>query len=151
VDAQNPNQDAPHQSADNTSREEESLAAPPEVHGILGIEPTETTQKSKRFGWPFWVSITIILLLLVAIALPNYMKARTTACKHSCIANLKQLDGAAQQWALEHKKTSTDVVPLTEAVKYLKGGVLPVCPEKGRYGVTTVSASPTCTQPSHTL
>jgi hypothetical protein len=83
--------------------------------------------------------------LLAAISVPNMVKARTTACKNSCIANLKQIDGAIQQWALENKKVGTDMVNTKEFLDYPKGSVLPVCPQAGAYPVTSVSDMPTCT------
>ena len=51
--------------------------------------------------------VVAIIGLLATIAIPNFIKARATAQKNSCIANLKQIDGAAQQWALENKKAAT--------------------------------------------
>src|SRR5579871_5721695 len=58
--------------------------------------------------------VVAIIGLLAAIAIPNFVRARTTAQKNACIANLKQIDGAVQQWALENKKTSTDTYLLTD-------------------------------------
>ena len=86
-----------------------------------------------------------ILGLLTAIAIPNFVKARRTECKSSCIANLKQIDGAIQQWALENKKSATDAPDLAALLPYLKGGVLPTCPGGGTYGLgKTVGDSPVC-------
>jgi prepilin-type N-terminal cleavage/methylation domain-containing protein len=95
--------------------------------------------------------VVAIIGLLAAIAIPNFVKARTTAQKNTCIANLKQIDGASQSWALENKKSSTDTIALTDAASYLKGGATPECPAGGTYATTTVSASPTCTVAGHTL
>lgn len=74
------------------------------------------------------------------------------AQKHACIANLKQIDGATQQWALENRKLAASPVDMRGVVEYLKGSVLPFCPAGGVYrpGVT-VSASPLCSVPGHTL
>ena len=97
--------------------------------------------------------VVAIIGLLAAIAIPNFVKARSTAQKNSCIANLKQIDGAVQQWALENKKQSSDTVTTTDAADYLKGSLLPVCPAGGTYATSTVAASPTCTKSAdgHTL
>jgi competence protein ComGC len=89
--------------------------------------------------------------LLAAIAIPNFVKARTTAQKNACIANLKQIDGATQQWALENKKRSTDRTDMNAIKEYLKGGRLPACPAGGEYSVTTVMEGPTCSVPGHSL
>ncbi|MEQ2009374.1 MAG: hypothetical protein ABMA26_21540 [Limisphaerales bacterium] len=74
------------------------------------------------------------------------------ARRNSCIANLKQIDGAIQQWALENRKAAKDLVDWKGIQAYLKGGVLPACAAGGIYqpGVN-VTAAPTCTVPGHKL
>ena len=49
--------------------------------------------------------VVAIIGLLAAIAIPNFVKARTTSQMNACINNLRQIDGAKQQWALETKQT----------------------------------------------
>ena len=98
--------------------------------------------------------VVAIIGLLAAIAIPNFVKARTTAQKNACIANLKQIDGAKEQWALENKKTQGDATDDTAVNAYLKNSQAPVCPANGTYGYNTVGTGPTCTQASelgHTL
>jgi len=70
--------------------------------------------------------VVAIIGLLAAIAIPNFVKARTTAQKNACINNLRQLDGAIQQYALENKKAASDAVALSDCTPYLKNSV--VCP-----------------------
>src|SRR6476620_6553741 len=61
--------------------------------------------------------VVAIIGLLAAIAIPNFVRARTTSQKNACINNLRQIDGAKQQWALESKAaahaspTATDIQP----------------------------------------
>ena len=95
--------------------------------------------------------VVAIIGLLAAIAIPNFVKARTTAQKNACIANLKQIDGGIQQWALENKKAGTDTVTLANVQDYLKGSQIPACPGSGSYGVSNVETSPTCNITGHTL
>ena len=52
--------------------------------------------------------VVAIIGLLAAIAIPNFIKARTTSQKNACINNLKQIDGAIQQWALRGAKGGCD-------------------------------------------
>lgn len=75
-----------------------------------------------------------------------FLYPRLYSSGNACIANLKQMDGAAQQWALENKKTDSDLVDAFAAAQYLKGGQLPTCPANGKYQFTTVSNPPTCTR-----
>src|SRR6266496_6340869 len=73
--------------------------------------------------------VVAIIGLLAAIAIPNFVKARTASQKNACIANLKQISGAKHCWALENKKTSTDVPvdsDLFGSTSYIR--VKPECP-----------------------
>src|SRR5689334_4614082 len=75
--------------------------------------------------------VVAIIGLLAAIAVPNFVRARTTAQQNACINNLRQIDGAVQQWALEQRKQSTDTVNTTDVTPYIKlttAGNLPSCP-----------------------
>jgi hypothetical protein len=70
---------------------------------------------------------------------------------NTCINNLRQLDGAKQQWALETKKTEQTVPGANDILEYLKDGTIPTCPAGGRYTLNAVAVPPTCTIPGHTL
>jgi prepilin-type N-terminal cleavage/methylation domain-containing protein len=83
-----------------------------------------------------------ILGLLIAIALPNFLKARTTAQRNACIANLRQISGAIDEWALESRKTSSDTYNLRAIRVYLKGSRMPRCPAGGRYVPGATVADP---------
>jgi prepilin-type N-terminal cleavage/methylation domain-containing protein len=92
--------------------------------------------------------VVAIVGIVVAIAVPNYAKARAGSQQKACIANLKQVDSAVQQWAVEQKKNATDSYDLSDTtlLQYLKGTVLPACPAGGTYSAgPTVSDTPTCT------
>lgn len=92
-----------------------------------------------------WCGALLLVALAVAIIIPNFVKARSLSPRGWCIGNLKQIDGAIQQWAYENKKEATDVPDLAGAASYLKGGVLPVCPQGGSYRAgATVKDVPTC-------
>jgi len=91
--------------------------------------------------------VVAIIGLLAAIAIPNFVKARTTSQQNACINNLRQMDGGVQQWALENKAASGAAVTLSNIKPYIKltsAGNLPACPASGTYAVTTVSVNPTC-------
>src|SRR5689334_3120022 len=92
--------------------------------------------------------VVAIIGLLAAIAIPNFVKARTTSQQNACINNLRQFDGAVQQWALENKKDSSAAYTLTSIQPYIKltsAGALPSCPAGGTYTAgSTVTNPPVC-------
>src|SRR5437763_14281934 len=80
--------------------------------------------------------VVSIIGLLAAIAIPNFIKARTASQKNACIANLKQMDGAKASWALEQKKATTDTPvdsDLFGATVYIRDK--PYCPGGGTYSL----------------
>ena len=99
--------------------------------------------------------VVAIIGLLAAIAIPNFVRARTTSQQNACINNLRQLDGAAQQYALEAKLKATDTYTLPDLQPYLKltsTGILPQCPAGGVYKEgATVTNVPTCNIAFHAL
>ena len=96
--------------------------------------------------------VVAIIGLLASIAIPNFVKARTTAQRQACIANLQQIDGAIQQWAAETRQGDTATVTGADVLPYLKNAV--VCPSGGKtfadsYSLSTVATRPACLkQPS---
>jgi|GEM_PF-738473 len=95
-----------------------------------------------------WAALLVVVAVLNAIAfLPNFVKARTTRSKCSCSLNLKDIDGAVQQWARENKKAATDTYSLSDPqiLRHLRGSVLPACPAGGHYSPgINVSDKPRC-------
>lgn len=85
-------------------------------------------------------------------ALAQQMAAQQAARQqvNACINNLRQIDGATQQWALENKKTDQDRPTAQELAVYIKGG-LPKCPAGGTYAVSNAGTLPTCSIPGHAL
>ena len=95
--------------------------------------------------------VVAIIGLLAAIAIPNFIKARNTSQINACINNLRQIDSAIQQWALENKKADT-AAPTTSVYAYLKSQAVPVCPGGGAYTLpANVTGSPTCSVALHVL
>src|SRR2546425_3255499 len=63
--------------------------------------------------------VVAIIGLLAAIAIPNFVKARTTAQQNACINNLRQIDSAKQQWALETRQATNATPVETDIGPYL--------------------------------
>lgn len=111
--------------------------------------------------------VVAIIGLLAAIAIPNFIKARTQSQANACINNLRQIDGAIQQWALESKQTGTATVTGANITPYMgrgSAGQLPFCPSDtaqlfaSSYTVVDASTAPVCiingasgTAPKHVL
>jgi len=104
--------------------------------------------------------VVAIIGLLAAIAIPNFVKARATSQANACINNLRQIDAAANQFALEKAKTSgSAIVMTTDLTPYIKlntAGSIPGCPAGGTYTCDTVGNPPSCSlsatvTPAHVL
>jgi prepilin-type N-terminal cleavage/methylation domain-containing protein len=98
--------------------------------------------------------VVAIIGLLAAIAIPNFVKARSLSQTNACISNLKQMDGAKATWAMEQKKNNSDTPSDTDlfgATAYIKDK--PACPGGGTYTLTAVDARTTCSLSAsgHTL
>jgi prepilin-type N-terminal cleavage/methylation domain-containing protein len=93
--------------------------------------------------------VVAVIGLLAAIAIPNFIKARTTAQTNTCINNLRLIDSAIQRWALDQQQGPDASVGYHDISDYLKREL--ICPSGGRnfansYLLQTVSDRPTCKQ-----
>jgi hypothetical protein len=70
---------------------------------------------------------------------------------NACINQLRQIDGAMQQWALEYKKPANAIPTEKDIAPYLKGNMVPKCPGGGVYTIRSVAEVPTCSIPGHVL
>jgi prepilin-type N-terminal cleavage/methylation domain-containing protein len=111
-----------------------------------------STSRKSAFTLVEIMIVVAIIGLLAAIAIPNFIKARESSQRNACIANLKQIDGAKNTWALENKKVNTHVPvdsDLFGATLYIREK--PACPANGTYSLEQVDAKPECTIGNHTL
>jgi prepilin-type N-terminal cleavage/methylation domain-containing protein len=91
--------------------------------------------------------VVAIVALLGAIAVPGFLHYTTESRKTTCINNLRLIDHAIQQWALEQKKGPTASVDYFDIRPYLKGPVF--CPAGGTsfedsYSISTIAADAVC-------
>ena len=111
------------------------------------------------------IGLSVFMLpMLMAIAIPNFVKARETAQMNACINNLRQIDAAKNEWALENGKTGDAVPTVQDLTPYMRNGIytgpnhtpntsgsgiFPTCPAGGTYTLGAVSNAPTCSIPGH--
>ena len=93
--------------------------------------------------------VVLIIGILMAIAVPNFISARSNSQKNTCISNLKQIESAKEQWAMVNKKGATDTPTSTDLVGDATSGFLkayPECPTGGTYTIGNMSTRPSCSK-----
>jgi chromosome segregation ATPase len=81
-------------------------------------------------------------------------QTQAEAERNACINNLRQIDGAKNEWALENNKTDGAVPAEQDLFPYLhllEGQTFPVCPSGGTYTIGAIGVNPTCSIPGHVL
>jgi len=95
--------------------------------------------------------VVAIIGLLAAIAIPSFLKARTTSQQNACINNLRQIDSGKEQAALAYKIAQAQTVPTASVNEYIKGNATPTCPAGGTYTYNTLGTNPVCSVGGHAL
>jgi hypothetical protein len=122
------------------------VVADHQMPGVSRIRSSSDAIESQRYG-TFGVGMSVPTAgVLMAIAVPGFMRAREFARAVSCQENLIKIEGAVDQWAIEHDKKDGDTCTWADLVGpklYLKE--TPRCPAGGHYpDKFTVGVSPTC-------
>ena len=93
--------------------------------------------------------VVLIIGILVAIAVPNFIRARESARARACVGNLRQIDSAKEQYAMDNRLAQGATIGTlaslcgTGTTTYIKGGA-PNCPSSGTYTVGVLGTDPTC-------
>jgi hypothetical protein len=99
-----------------------------------------------------WGLACLLSVGLNLVAWPNVVRVHPHSYRNACINNLRQIDGAKEQWAFENKKTQTDAPTWDDLVgtdKYIK--VQPMCPQNGTFTIGNMATKPRCSNTDHTL
>ena len=104
------------------------------------------TNKKAGFTLVEIMIVVAIIGLLAAIAIPNFVRARESAQLNSILNNLRIVEGAKDQWALENKQgTGATVTWATDTNgigSYLKGGTVKLVVNEA-YTINTVGSNAT--------
>jgi prepilin-type N-terminal cleavage/methylation domain-containing protein len=87
--------------------------------------------------------VVLIIGILLAIAVPNFINARTNSRVQTCIANLKQIDSAKQQYAMADGLISGAAVNDATALVPTYMNSWPTGPITGTYLANGVGTDPT--------
>ncbi len=94
--------------------------------------------------------VVALIAVLLAIAIPNWIRAHEVSSKRSCISNLRQIEQAKERVAIEGRKPNGDTVAWSDLIPaYLKQQ--PECPSGGEYGLEIIGADPVCSVSGHQL
>jgi hypothetical protein len=91
---------------------------------------------------PIIVAAGLLIAVLAVVVILNFVKARSTSASNACVNNLRQIDSATQQWALELGKTTNDVPTWNDVRSYMGREVH--CPAGGTYTLGRRDQPPKC-------
>jgi hypothetical protein len=110
----------------------------------------EQEARTNSFGFGriyFWTIFLSMAIFASWFVVTNYLiRSHGRDPANACRNNLRQIDGAKEQWALENKKPDGTVLTADdeEAVDaFIKGGRLS-CPVEGKYSYNAIGVKPSC-------
>lgn len=102
-----------------------------------------STRRSAGFTLMEMMVAILIIAILLAVAIPNWMKARSNARTRSCISNLRHIETAKNQYATESALSDGDAVAMADIVpKFIRH--TPSCPGGGDYIPAAIGTDASC-------
>jgi hypothetical protein len=118
--------------------------------GVNGEEGWVTTGNGNQHPAKMFLAAGVVPVAIMAgMALPALAKAKERAQKISCMNNLRQIELAKKQWALDKNKPDS-ATPTREDLRSALGK-FPTCPSGGKYTINALSEKPECSHPGHSL
>lgn len=131
-------------------------SGPPPQGFTPGMPPPPPAAGGAKKKSTTWIVLVIILVvgvvlcvpvlgIMVAIAVPSFLRAREISRRNACQENLVKIDGAKVQWRVDNQKLDDDVPTWNDLVG--TAGPLrksPVCPAGGVYTINSVGEDPAC-------
>jgi prepilin-type N-terminal cleavage/methylation domain-containing protein len=103
-------------------------------------------RKKRGFTLVEIMIVVAIIGIIIAIAVPAFLRARENARGRACQENMQKIDGAKEQWALEERLSNGTASPelsfFCGPTKWIKRE--PKCPGGGSYTTNPVGTDPTC-------
>jgi hypothetical protein len=127
------------------------------------------SEPEKKSSFLLYLIIAGAIFFFIAfLVIPNFVREPWTSPANACINNLRQIDNAKNQWALEHNAKSNDIITINDIRPYIERernnsfikldakGNFPKCPSGGTYTIGKVGEPPTCSlgttvTPAHVL
>ncbi|HBF33937.1 TPA: hypothetical protein DDW35_05185 [Candidatus Sumerlaeota bacterium] len=103
---------------------------------------------SKRINRIFWETAVVLGAVAIGIiAWQQAFKQRRVTSSQNCSETLQRIDGAKEQWALDHGKKVGDQVTWNDLILASNGYLkrTPKCPYGGIYTIGSIGTDPKCT------
>jgi len=97
------------------------------------------------------MTVVAFIGILTAIAVPSFFRSREISRMRSCQENLRKIDGAKQQWALDTNQPATAIPDwgiLVGMAGYIRTS--PSCPAGGTYTIGSIAEDPACSRSTQT-
>jgi hypothetical protein len=107
----------------------------------------ESAKQSSKSSFLVWSIAIAGIGFIVWLIVPDFIKAHAVSASNPCVNNLRQFDGAKNEWALETGKTNGMICTAEDIKPYVQlnaQGKLPRCPSGGKYNFGKVGEPPTC-------
>jgi hypothetical protein len=106
------------------------------------------------------IAVLAAMFIIFQVANPKNWGGSHTSPANACINNMRQIDAAINQWALENTKTNGTVVTENDIKPYIKlnsKSNVPGCPSGGKYiygkvgDIPQITCSLSTATPAHKL